>query len=110
MLIPRRLLCSAWVIFVAVAIPSSTAAAEREQLPPGVRPVHYDLALIPDAENLTFGGRVEITIDVKASAAAVVLNADDLVLDKAALDKEAAPAAVALDGKLQRATLTFAHP
>ena len=110
MLMARRLLCSAWIIFVAVAIPSSTAAAEREQLPSGVRPIHYDLALIPDAENLTFRGRVQITIDVKASAAAIVLNADELVLDKAVLDNEAASAAVALDGKLQRATLTFAHP
>jgi len=95
---------------LAGAIPVGAAAAEREQLPSGVIPIHYDLALVPDAANLTFRGRVKITINVKASAPAIVLNADELVLDKAVLDKEEAAAAVALDVKLQRATLTFAHP
>jgi len=89
---------------------SSGATAEREQLPSGVTPLHYELDLVPDATNLTFRGRVRITIDVEASTAAIVLNADELTLDGAVLDTKGDSASIALDAKLQRATLTFAHP
>ena len=71
-------------------------------------PVHYDLALVPDAAHLTFRGQVRIAIDVRSSTPAVVLNSDDLVLDKAVLDGKE-PGAIAIDTKLQRATFTFAH-
>src|ERR1700680_4729093 len=82
----------------------------RETLPAGVIPLHYDLALVPDSEQLTFRGQVRITIDVKATVPAIVLNDDELLLDKALIDKSARTAAVAYDKKLQRATLTFAQP
>jgi aminopeptidase N len=95
---------------VALAIPFVVSAAEREQLPAGVTPIHYDLAMIPDPEGLTFRGRVQITIDVHATTPAIVLNSNELVLDKALLDKEDAAATVSPDAKLQRATLMFAHP
>src|ERR1700733_12352305 len=72
--------------------------------------IHYDLAMVPDADGLTFRGRVQIAIDVKATTPAIILNSDELVLDKALLDKEDAAATVSLDAKLQRATLTFPHP
>jgi aminopeptidase N len=97
-------------VFLAAAIPVGATAAEREQLPSGVTPIHYDLALVPDAANLTFRGRVKITIHVKAPVPVVVLNDDELVIDRAMLDKEQAGAAVSLAVKPQRATLTFAHP
>jgi aminopeptidase N len=74
--------------FVAAAIPFGAAAAEREQLPPGVIPIHYDLAMVPDADRLTFSGRVQITIDVKATTPAIVLNSNELVLDKVLLDRK----------------------
>jgi len=38
---------------------------------------------------------------------AIVLNADELVLDKALIDKSGRAATVAYDKKLQRATLTL---
>ena len=85
------------------------AAADREQLPAGVTPIHYDLALVPDAAHLTFGGTVQITLDVKTPTPAIVLNSDELVLDKVLLDKQGAAGSVILDTKLQRATLTFAR-
>jgi aminopeptidase N len=96
--------------FVATAVPFIAAGADREQLPSSVRPVHYDLAMTPDADGLTFRGQVRIAIDVNATTPAIVLNSDELVLDKALLDKEDATATVSLDVRLQRATLTFAHP
>ena len=115
LLMKRMLLLAAFLAFGALS--RNAAAAEREQLPSGVTPVHYDLAIIPDADKLTFSGRVRITVDVKAATPAIVLNANELVLDQALLDKEDSPAGVedsardlALDVKLQRATLTFSHP
>ena len=34
------------------------------QLPRNVRPMHYDVAVVPHAESLTFDGHVAITLDV----------------------------------------------
>jgi aminopeptidase N len=106
----RTLLCATWMAFTVTAIPFVASGAEREQLPSGVTPIHYDLALVPDPDGLTFNGRVGITINVQATTPAIILNSDELVFDKALLDKEDAAATVSLDTKLQRATLTFAHP
>jgi aminopeptidase N len=100
---------SGLVVFLVCEL-TGVAAPERETLPAGVVPLHYDLALVPDAEKLTFHGQVRITIDVKAPAPAIVLNADELVLDKALIDTRGSAAAVAYDSKPQRATLTFAQP
>jgi aminopeptidase N len=98
------------IVLVSAAVASCATAVEREQLPSGVTALHYDLALVPNAANLSFRGRVRITIDVNASTPAIVLNADELVLDRTVLDEKEAAAGVALDAKLQRVTLTFAHP
>jgi aminopeptidase N len=103
----RKSICGAVLVWIASAV-TSAALIEPERLPSSVAPVQYDLALVPDAAHLTFRGQVRITIDVKASAPAIVLNADDLTLDKAVLDgKETG--SVALNAKLQRATFTFGH-
>ena len=48
-------------------------------------------------------------IDVEASTKAIVLNADELTVDKAVLDTDKSTAAVELDARLQRSTLTFTH-
>ena len=50
------------LIFLALASLSGALAAERETLPSTVVPVHYDLALVPNAEALTFSGQVTITV------------------------------------------------
>lgn len=90
-----------------LAMAAATAAAPApERLPSGVTPTHYELALFPDATKLTFRGQLRIDLDVQAPVREIVLNSDELVLDKAALD--GAPAsAIRLDSKLQRAILTF---
>ena len=62
-----------WLFFVLGLgpIPSILAQAidvpNREILPDAVTPTHYDLALAPDAEALTFRGTVAITVEVKSS-------------------------------------------
>jgi aminopeptidase N len=105
---PQKFICGTFLVLIAAAAASGAEALEPERLPSGVAPIHYDLALVPDATHLTFRGQVRIAIDVNAATSAIVLNADELTLDKAALDgKESS--AVSLDTKLQRATLTFAQ-
>ena len=82
---------------------------QREVLPESVVPLHYELALVPDAAALTFTGKVAITIRVTAESPAITLNAAGLIFDHAALDG-GPDARVSLDKGLGRATLTFANP
>ena len=91
---------------LAVASPDS---AQREVLPDTVVPSHYDLALSPDAQALTFSGKVAITVDVRVSTRDVVLNAVDLTLAHAGVDG-GPDAGVTLENKTGRATLRFLAP
>jgi len=81
-----------WLFFVLGLgpIPSILAQAidvpNREILPDAVAPTHYDLALSPDAEALTFRGTVAITVEVKSSVQDIVLNADSLDFDRVTID------------------------
>ena len=81
----------------------------REVLPDTVVPTHYDLALSPDAEALTFSGKVAITLDVRAATSDVVLNAVGLTFAHATLDG-GPDATVTLEEKTGRAALRFATP
>jgi aminopeptidase N len=107
----RRNFCwAALIALIAVAMPGIVCAVEREQLPAGVTPLHYDLALVPDADHLSFSGRVQIGLAVSAPTSSIVFNADELMLDKVTLDTTQPAAAITVDAKLQRATITFNHP
>ena len=88
------------------ATPSRPGHFQRQVLPDGVVPLHYDLALAPDAEALTFSGKVAIAIDVIAPGPAITLNAMGLTFDHAAIDG-GTDARVSLDKELGRATLNF---
>src|SRR5580704_6505202 len=105
-----RPIYSTLMVLVSAAIPSGATTLEREQLPSGVTPLHYDLSLVPDSAKLSFRGRVRIEVDVNTSTPTIVLNADELALDKAVLDTTEGAAAIALDAKLQRVSLNFARP
>ena len=83
---------------------------EPERLPSGVTPLRYELALAPDLDHLTFRGRVRISIDVHRATPTIVLNEDELTLDKVVLDGKITAVSVTPGAKLQRATLAFAHP
>jgi aminopeptidase N len=103
----RKLASTVLIELFASAVPVVLSASERQQLPAQVRPVSYDLSLVPDAANLRFRGQVRIALDIKAATPSIVLNDDELTLDKAVLDTTTAPSGIALDPKLQRATLRF---
>jgi hypothetical protein len=97
----------------ALAAPKAPAhhkATEvRQVLPTTLTPSHYDLRITPDADHLTFKGEVEIVGLAAQPGRQVVLNAKGLTLDKVTIDGGQS-AAVTLDDKLGRATLSFAEP
>jgi aminopeptidase N len=118
----RRTLVSAIALALAgVSMAPLAAAANppaREattQLPRGVVPSHYDVAVVPHADKLTFDGQVTITLEVTKPTSAITLNAADLAFSKATLTptklKMMIPApTVSVDAKAQTATFTFDHP
>lgn len=58
----------------------------REILPPGLKPVHYDLNLFDvDMEKLTFSGTVVIEFSVQQSVDTIHLNSRDLEIQKASV-------------------------
>jgi len=96
----------------------ASAADVREattQLPRGVVPSHYDVAVTPHADKLSFDGQVTITLAVTKPTPSITLNAADLTFSKASLTAEkgkmafAAPK-ISVDEKAQTATFTFDHP
>jgi aminopeptidase N len=106
----QRAVAIGLVCLLGTATASTTTGGQhprREVLPDGVIPRHYELALAPDAEALTFTGKVAISIDVMAAAPTITLNAVGLTFDHASVDG-GSEARVSLDKELGRATLSFA--
>ena len=96
---------------------ASTAKASQEattQLPRGVVPSHYDIALVPDAAVGTFTGKATITLNVARATDSITLNAADLKFAGASVSPAAggAPqtATVAIDAAAQTATFKLARP
>lgn len=59
--------------------PQAAQATEvTTQLPRDVRPTHYEIAVKPHAESLSFDGKVTITLDVLKATDRIVLNAAGL--------------------------------
>ena len=98
----------------APAAPTVRAIQATTQLPRDVRPVHYDVALTPDAVHSTFAGRVAITLDVLVPTASITLNAADLVFAKSTITAAAGGATMqattSVDAAAQTAKFTFAKP
>jgi aminopeptidase N len=84
------------------------------QLPRGVIPSHYDIALTPDAAAGSFSGKATITLTVTKSTGSITLNAADLKFAGArvtpAAGGSALDAQVAVDDKAQTATFKLARP
>jgi aminopeptidase N len=94
----------------ALATPDGAAGhREREVLPDTVVPTHYDLVLSPDAEALTFRGKLIVAIAVHAATADVVLNSAGLVFEHVSVAGGAA-AVVTLEARLGQAKLHFKTP
>ncbi|MGO4223304.1 M1 family metallopeptidase [Lysobacter sp. TAF61] len=121
----RRFLVSAIALALAgtcvtamAAAPMSTSTVQSStttQLPRNVRPTHYDVAITPHAQSLTFDGQVTITLDVLEPTASITLQAIDMTFASVKLTpasgkgKAAAPK-VAVDADAQTATFTFDKP
>ena len=94
---------------------SATANADTTtQLPRGVVPTHYQIALTPDAANASFGARAVVTINVAKATNTITLNAADIKFSRVTLAPAAGgaerDASVAVDNDAQTATFTFAQP
>ncbi len=100
----------------AVAAPAIDAAplakSVPSQLPRIARPSHYDIAITPDAEGLTFTGRVAIDLDLFESSNSITMNALDLSFAGASLSKADGSDTVPLMATLDAAdqTVTFVAP
>jgi len=117
----RRILATAIVLALAgfiVAPVASGAPANGDdaqtttQLPRGVRPTHYDVAIVPDAAKLQFNGKVTVAIDVLQPTSSITLNAMNMTFSKVTLASAAGNTAsaipkVTIDEKAQTATFTF---
>jgi aminopeptidase N len=99
----------------AVAAPAAdNSQLATTQLPRNVRPMHYDVAVVPHADKLTFDGKVSIAVDVLEPTASITLNAIDMsfadvVLAPAKGKAKFAAPKVAVDEKAQTVTFTFDH-
>jgi aminopeptidase N len=93
------------------AQPAAPAAAPQipTQLPTYAHPLHYTIAVTPDAANLRFTGRVQIEIAVTQPTDTIVLNAIDMNFSRVSLDGNVEGRAV-MNAEAQTATLHFPAP
>jgi len=94
---------------------ASAASVSPSQLPRDIRPLRYDVSIVPHAAELRFEGRVVITIVVRAPTRRVTLNAAGLTFESVRLagiapgSRELAPIGTALDAPGGTATFSFAR-
>ena len=116
----RACLCAAAPLALAMASPmvtaqdASAAAAKvgdvPTQLPVSARPRHYAIAVTPDAQKLSFAGKVAIEFDLLQSSGGITLNAADLDIIEASISPvqgKAIPLKVTIDADQQTATFAF---
>ncbi|WP_189440246.1 M1 family metallopeptidase [Rhodanobacter panaciterrae] len=95
---------------------ASHAELATTQLPRSVRPSHYDVAVVPHADKLSFDGTVTVTVDVLQPTTSITLNAIDMTFSRVILTPNRvrvtalAPPKVTVDAAAQTATFTFAGP
>ena len=112
MLRSARIVWIVWTaMFATAAIASEQSSrATPTELPRGVRPTHYDIALTPNAQALTFTGQAAITLEVLQPTTSLTLHALDLQIASARLTnaRRTLPAPrIDLDPQRQTATFTF---
>jgi aminopeptidase N len=103
------ILALAWLAQGAGAASGARDDTARVVLPDSVTPGSYRIDFTPDAQAGTFSATVEIDVDVHARTDRVVLNAADLVIDRAELSGEAKAPVVGYDDKAQTASFVFGH-
>jgi aminopeptidase N len=113
-LLSASLFALAAALTVAQSSPSQAQAARTpaaapqvpSALPRDVRPLHYTIAVTPDAEHLRFSGRVQIDIMVAQPTDTVTVNAIDMDFSSVTLDGGAQGRA-RMDEEAQTATIRF---
>lgn len=83
------------------------------RLPRHVVPIRYDLRLEPDLPASSFAGQEAITLTVYQPTSEIVLNAIELDITSAKIERDSGPARQAMmvfDTSLQRCHLTFSTP
>ena len=95
-------------------LPAAAAAEATSQLPRGVRPLHYDIAITPDAQGASFAARVAIDLEVLAPTRSITFNAAELAFSGATLTPRSGgarqSARIAVDEAAQTATFSFSTP
>ncbi len=88
----RTLMSIPAIFMIAMSAVTNAAAADGQtttQLPRTIRPTHYDVALVPNAQARTFEGKVGIAIDVLEPTATITLNALDMTFNSVNLTDSA---------------------
>jgi aminopeptidase N len=119
----HRSLISAAVLFALALLPAAPVTAApaappavpaTTQLPRGVIPSHYELAITPDAKAGSFAAKVVITLTVQEPTRSITLNATDLAFTSATLAPQAGGAAakarIVADPGAQTSTFHFDQP
>jgi aminopeptidase N len=109
------LACAVLPLHQAAAAPRPAQAMEATtQLPRGVVPSHYDIALTPDAASGRFTARAVITVSVGKATSSITLNAADLSFNSVTAAPAAGGAAqtakVSVDARAQTASFAFDKP
>jgi len=100
------------VLGLSFASAPPALAQTTTQLPRGVVPDHYDVALVPDMKTSTFTAKVSIALSVLQPTSSITLNAADLsfasaVLSKAEDTKGQVVGKIVVDAGKQTATFRF---
>lgn len=95
--------------------PSMTQPINPYRLPLTIIPTRYDLRLEPDLTAFTFSGRETVTLTVMEATSDIVVNAAELQISEATLEKEGSTdrrqaASVECDPLTQRCRIRFAAP
>ena len=97
------------LLVALIAAPVLAVTAGRIILPTDVRPIHYNISVVPDTAKLTFSGTARIEIQVARPTQTIEMNAADLVFSRVTLSGSASPA-TSYDARRQTVTLSFGAP
>ena len=98
------------LIAVATFATAFADSPDRLVLPRDVEPLHYDLAIEPDARAATFQGTARIDIDVHQATSRLMLNAAELEFAKVSVTGIPGAPTVSFDKSQGTVTLGFAAP
>ncbi len=90
--------------------PPAAKAVSHVALPADVRPERYDIAITPNAKDLTFLGHEAVVITVKRATNRIVLNAADLTFGKVTISCRDELPKVVIDKDQQTVAFVFAKP